>query len=84
MYLQRCLVVRWLVPSETAAVSARSVYTIQPLPYHVTSCKATHVWFMRVLVVTDHLHLWQNDRGVLRATAVTRGCDRYQSKSQHI
>ena len=36
MYLQRCLVVTWLVPRETAAVSARSVYTIQPCtrPYH--------------------------------------------------
>ena len=30
VYLQRCLVVTWLVPRETAAVSARSVYTIQP------------------------------------------------------
>jgi len=29
MYLQRCLVVIWLVSRETAAVSARSVYTVQ-------------------------------------------------------
>ena len=29
MYLQRCLIVTWLVPRETAAISARSVYTIQ-------------------------------------------------------
>ena len=28
--LQRCLTVTWLVPRETAAVSARSVYAIQP------------------------------------------------------
>ena len=30
VYLQRCLVLTWLVPRETAAVWARSVYTIQP------------------------------------------------------
>ena len=30
MCLQRCLVATWLVPRETAAVSARAVYTIQP------------------------------------------------------
>ena len=30
VYLQRCLVVTWLVPRETAAVSARSVYIMQP------------------------------------------------------
>jgi len=29
-YLQRCLVVTWLVPQETAAISARFVYTTQP------------------------------------------------------
>ena len=32
---------------------------------------------------TCHLHFWQNDRGLLRATAVTRGCERTPSKSQH-
>ena len=30
VYLQHCLVVTRLVPHEAAAVSARSVYTIQP------------------------------------------------------
>ena len=30
VYLQRCLVVTWLVPCKTAAISAHSVYTIQP------------------------------------------------------
>ena len=29
LHLQHCLVVTWLVPRETAAASARSVYTIQ-------------------------------------------------------
>ena len=28
VHLQRCLIVTWLMPCETAAISARSVYTI--------------------------------------------------------
>ena len=35
------------------------------------------------LAVTCHLHLWQNDRDLLRATAVTRGWNGYRNKSQH-
>ena len=35
------------------------------------------------LSVTCHLHFWQNDRDLLRATAVTRGWNGYRSKSQH-
>ena len=35
------------------------------------------------LAVTCHLHLWQNDGGLLRATAVTRGWNGYRNKSQH-
>ena len=35
------------------------------------------------LAVTCHLHFWQNDRDFLRATAVTRGWNGYQNKSQH-
>ena len=34
------------------------------------------------LGVTCHLHFWQNDRGLLRATAVTRGVERTANKSQ--
>ena len=33
--------------------------------------------------VTCHLHFWQNDRVLLRATAVTRGVERTPNKSQH-
>ena len=51
--------------------------------HHVTSCKATYVRCMRVLAVTCHLHFWQNDRDLLRATAVTRGWNGYRNKSQH-
>ena len=32
------------------------------------------------LAVTCHLHFWQNDRGLLRATAVTRGWNGYRNK----
>ena len=35
------------------------------------------------LAVTCHLHVWQNDRDLLRATAVTLGWNGYRSKSQH-
>ena len=49
----------------------------------VTSCKATYVRCMYVLVVTCHLHFWQNDRDLLRATAVTRGWNGYRNKSRH-
>ena len=35
------------------------------------------------LVVTCHLHFWQNDRDLLCATAVTQGWNRYPNKSQH-
>ena len=35
------------------------------------------------LVATCHLRFWQDDRGLLRATAVTRGWNGYRNKSQH-
>ena len=35
------------------------------------------------LAVTWHLRFWQNDRGLLRATVVTRGWNGYRNKSQH-
>ena len=35
------------------------------------------------LAVTCHLHFWQHDQGLLRATAVTRGWNGYRNKSQH-
>ena len=35
------------------------------------------------LAVTCHLHFWQNDRDLLRSTAVTRGWNGYQNKNQH-
>ena len=35
------------------------------------------------LSVTYHLHFWQNDRDLLRATAVTLGWNGYRNNSQH-
>ena len=35
------------------------------------------------LAETCHLHFWQNDRDLLRATAVTRGWNGHRNKSQH-
>ena len=35
------------------------------------------------LAVTYHLHFWQNDRDLLRATAVIQGRNGYRNKSQY-
>ena len=48
--------------------------------HHITSCKAIYVRCM-CIAVTCHLHFWQNDWGLLRATAVTQGWNRYRNKS---
>ena len=73
VYLQCCLVVTWLVPRETAAVSACSVHTIQPctMSRHFMQSHIRRVH--ACLAVTCHLYLGQNDRDLLRATVVTRG-----------
>ena len=72
----------WLVPHETAAVSAQVLYT----PYNHVPCHFMQSHIRKVyacLAVTCHLHFWQNDRGLLRATVVTRGWNGYRNKSQH-
>ena len=72
----------WLVPHETAAVSAQVLYT----PYNHAPCHfmQSHIRPVHAcLAVTFHLHFWQNDRDLLRATAVTRGWNGYRNKSQH-
>ena len=72
----------WLVPHETAAVSAQVLCT----PYNHAPCHFMQSHIRKVygcLAVTCHLHFWQNDRGLLRATLVTRGWNGYQNKSQH-
>ena len=67
------------MPRETAAVSAPSVYTINHAPCHFMQSHIRKVH--ACLAVTCHLHFWQNDRGLLRATAVTRGWNGYRNKS---
>ena len=72
----------WLVPHETAAVSAQVLCT----PYNHAPCHFMQSHIRKVyvcLAVTCHLHFWQNDQGLLRATAVTRGWNGYRNKSQH-
>ena len=61
----------WLVQHETAAVSAQVLCT----PYNHAPCHFMQSHIRKVyacLAVTCHLHFWQNDRDLLRATAITR------------
>ena len=55
-------------------------------PYNHALCHFMQSHIRKVyecLAVTCHLHFWQNDRSLLRATAVTRGWNGYRNKSQH-
>ena len=72
----------WLVPHETAAVSVQVLCTqYNHAPCHFMQSHIRQVY--ACLDVTCHLHFWQNDRDLLRATAVTRGWNGYRNKSQH-
>ena len=57
--------------------------------HHTTMLSPCHIMQSHIrkvyacLAVTCYLHFWQNDRGLLRATAVTRGWNGYRNKSQH-
>ena len=62
--------------------SRRVLYT----PYNHAPCHFMQSHICKVyacLAVTCHLHFWQNDRGLLSATAVTRGLNGYRNKSKH-
>ena len=55
-------------------------------PYNHAPCHFMQGHIRKVhacLAVTCHLHFWQNDRDLLRATAVTRGWNGYRNKRQH-
>ena len=72
----------WLVPHETAAVSAQVLCT----PYNHAPCHIMQSHIRKVyacLAVTCHLHFWQNEQDILCATAVTRGWNGYRNKGQH-
>ena len=50
-------------------------------PYNHAPCHFMQSHIRKVyacLAVTCHLHFWQNDRGLLRVTAVTRGWNGYR------
>ena len=54
-------------------------------PYNSAPCHfmQSHIRKMRAyLAVTCHLHFWQNDRDILRATAVTRGWNGYRTRTR--
>ena len=75
-------VLTWLVPLETAGASAQVLCT----PYNHAPCPFMQSYICKVyacLTVTCHMHFWQNDRDLLRATAVTRGWNGYRNESQH-
>ena len=69
------------MPHETAAVSVQVLCK----PYSHAPCHFMQLSHLRkmyaCLAVTCHLHFWQNDRDILRATAVTWGWNGYQKKS---
>ena len=58
---------------------ASSVYTIQPCTRLQCHFIQSHIVYA-YLAVTCHLHFWQNDRDLLRATAVTQGWNGYWNK----
>ena len=78
-WLQRCLVVAWLVPRETAAVSVQVLCTSLHCDVIRSRIRRMHVR----LAATCHPHYWQNDRDLLRAAAVTREWNGQRNKSQH-
>ena len=74
----------WM-PREPAPASAHVVCTPQAAPVDcvaLLSRGSRHRAVCRYLPVTD-LHFRQNDRDLLRATAVTRGWNGYRNESQH-
>ena len=71
----------WLVPHETAAISAQLLCT----PYNHAPCHFMQSHIRKVytcLAVTCHLCFCQNDWDLLRATVVTQGWNGYQNKTQ--
>ena len=91
LFIACCLNIHWngvltvlarLVPHETAAVSAHVLCTpYNHAPSHFMQSHIRKVY--ACLAVTCHLHFWQNDLDLLRATAVTQGWNGYWNKSQH-
>ena len=75
----------WLVPQESAARESQS-WRVLCTPYNHAPCHFMQSHIRKVyacLLATCHLRFWQDDRGLLRATAVTQGWNGYRNKSQH-
>ena len=72
----------WLVPQESAARERESQSRrVLCTPYNHAPCHFMQSHIRKVyacLAVTCHLRFWQNDRDLLRATAVTRGWNGYR------
>ena len=73
----------WLVSQESAARESISALCTpcNHAPCHFMQSHIRKVY--ACLAVTCHLHFWQNDRGLLRATVLTWGWNGYRNKSQH-
>ena len=69
----------WLVPRLGAFCVHHT--TMHPVTLSVYA-KPHIVRCVRILAVTCHLHFLQNDRGLLRTTAVAQGWNGYRNKSQ--
>ena len=87
--LQCCFVVTWLSSAamwNCCRLGASSVYTIELCTsLQCQFIPRSHIRRMHVcLAVICHLHFWQNDRDLSRATAVTRGSTEhgYRNKSE--
>ena len=79
MHLQRWPGWRYvrLLPSRLVLCTP---YNHAPFQFMQSHVRKVHAY----LAVTCYLHFWQNDRDLLRATAVTRGWSGYWNKRQYI
>ena len=69
------------MPHKTAAVS--TLVLCIPYNHSPRHFMQSHIRKVRAcLAVTCHLHVWQNGRDILRATAVTRGWNGYWNNSR--
>ena len=65
-----------LLPSQCILCT---LYNHAPCHFMQSHIRKVHAY----LTVTCPLHFWQNGQGLLHATVVTRGWNRYWNKSQH-
>ena len=74
VYLQRCLVVAWLMPCETVAVLVHVLCTLyNHAPVYGHFIRSHMCGVHPCLFVTCHLHFWQNDQDLLRDDAEIHG-----------